>query len=266
MNRNTPSRRTVLGGVASTLVALAGCTEADQPEGTGDPFQEVVVEETAVVVTLAADSDVDRVNLIDPDGSRVGSSEVGSGETRLQFDLGTSYTPGTFDIVAESGGETSIDIRPEIRIQEVGVGVNHLDRMPDSLGNTQEQEALVVVKNLGNGPVGILALAFSGDVPNPSEEVQPGSKSGIFDAEEGKGERNEVSLSGGNKVTLYSSTLPFSLAAEGESCESMPTTGTAETQLYTSVSEQPHVARFNIRYTKTDSSDECRMLIQERSE
>jgi len=263
MDENSLPRRSVLGTAAGGVAALAGCTDSIQPGGSGSPFQDVVVEKSMVVVTLSSESGIERVNLIDPTGERVDSSEVGSGETRLEFDLGMSYTPGTFDIVGEPKGEISLDIRPDVEIQEVGVGANHMDRMPDSLENTQSQEALVVVENLGNGPSNLLALIFDGDVPNPTENVQPdGSKSGIFDEEEGQGEREQVPLLGKESVTIFSSTLPFSFDAEGEECDSMPDEGELNVRTYSSVKEEPHTANFGVHYSSAEGGNGCDISIE----
>jgi hypothetical protein len=267
MTKKTHSRRIVLGSIAGTLTALAGCANGVQNGQTSSPFDDVGVNGRSVVVSLVSDSGVERVNLIDPDGKRVASSEVVRGETHIELELGTDYTPGTFGITAEPQGEVSLEIRPNLKIREVGIGENHLDRMPDSLKNTKGEESLVVLENEGNGPTDVLYLAFEGDVPNPSEGVQQNqSESGIFDAETGGGERERVTLKGHQKTTIYSSTLPFSFAAGGTGCESMPSDGVTELQLGTSTDEQQIVAKYKIEYSSTESNDGCQMMIKERTE
>lgn len=267
MRQNPLTRRTVLGTAAGMLTALAGCAGSTQPGESSSPFQEVAVEESMVVVTLVSDSKVERVNLIDPDGERVGSSKVVSGETRLQFDLGMSYTPGTFDVVAEPEGETSIKIQPNIEIQEVGVGANHMDQMPDELGSMKEEEALVVVKNLGNGPDNIQSLIFSGDVPNPSGNLRDSeNRSGIFDTRDEKGEAPKITLLGGDQETLFSTTVPFSFEGNGRDCEPTPYSGKFTTSLATSINEDPVKSRFNIRYTGAEAYDNCSVTVEGSAE
>ena len=267
MNENSLPRRSVLGTVAGSITALAGCTDSTQPVDSESPFQDVAVEKSTVVVILSSKNGIERVNLIDPTGERIGSSEVVNGETRLEFDLGMSYTPGTFNIVGEPEGETSLDIRPDVEIQEVGVGVNHMDRMPDDLENTQDQEALVVVENLGNGLLNLLALTFGGDVPNPTKNVQPdGSRSGIFDEKEGQGEREQVPLPGKESVTIFSSTLPFSFDAEGEECDSMPDEGEFSVRTYSSVKQEPYTTNFGIHYSSTEDGGDCDISIEDNRE
>ncbi|WP_255152209.1 hypothetical protein [Halorarius halobius] len=267
MTSNSHARRTVLGSIAATVAGLAGCTDRNPGPGAGDPFEEANINDESVVVKLASNTDVDRINLISPNGSSVGSKKVVSGETRVEFELGRSYTPGSYDIVGEPAGEISLQIQPNLRIQEIGVGGNHLERMPDSLGNTQDVEALVAVKNTGNGPNSITGLIFDGEIPNPTEDVKESdSKSGIYDASGGGGELDHVTVSGGEKKVLYSSTLPFSTSAEGKDCESLPDRGSLEIEIETSVGESPVSAEYTIRYSSSDPSGDCTMEIGEKQE
>ncbi|WP_255197740.1 hypothetical protein [Halorarius litoreus] len=263
MTEHTPTRRTVLGTAAGTLTALAGCTSSTQPGSSGDPFQDVAVNEATVVVSLAPENQAERVNLIDPKGERVGSSKVVSGETRLEFDLGMTYTPGEFDVVAEPTGETSIEIQPDVEIQEVGVGANHLDRIPDALGSMKEEEALVVVENKGNGPVSIRDLIFSGDVPNPTDSIRDSeNRSGIFDTQDEKGEASDITLFGGDQETLFSTTIPFSFEGSGRDCEPTPYSAEFTTSLATSIDGKSVESEFKIRYSGAQEYDGCSVTVE----
>lgn len=264
MNRPPLTRRTVLGSAASVFTALAGCTDTSQQGESSNRFQDVAVEGEAVVITLTSSSEVDRVSLINPDGNRVGSTEIVDGETRITFELGTSYTPGTFDVVAEPDWETSIEIRPEVDIQEIGIGANHMERMPEGLGSMRAEEAYVHVKNNGNGPVELRDLMFDGDVPNPTVDLRKSdTRSGIFDSEDGDGETLSVTLIGGNVLTLFSTTAPFSFEGNGRDCKVTPYSGTFTTSLASSVHEEVIRFEFGIQYSGSTEYDGCSMTVEE---
>ncbi|WP_435196384.1 hypothetical protein [Natronomonas sp. EA1] len=211
-----------------------------------------------MVVMLAPDASVEQVNLIAPDGRKFASTEVVSGETRVEFALGTSYAPGTFRVTSDSGAETSIEIRPELEILEVGVGANHMERMPDGLGTMQEEEAYVFVENSGNGPVALRDLMFRGDVPNPSPELRESdSRSGIFDLERDSGEVEQVTLLGRSSITLFSTTIPFSFEGEGRDCKPTPYSGDFTVSLAPSVAGIELESQFEIRYSGASKYDGC---------
>ena len=228
---STRQRRTVLthlGGAAVTL--LAGCTGGDSGSSTdpsqtsepaSGPLSNVAVDGTDLVVELDADEAVDRVTVIQPDGSEFDSTLIKTGVQTVSFELGTSYAPGTYRVLAvtddESVGETSLAIQPELEIVEFGVGQNHPEKMPEELGNLAETSAYVKLANRGSGALKITQLRFEGDVPNPTPPKYPQSGIHVTNGEESA----EPTLVGGSKATLYSSAAPFAFSPSfRDSCTS----------------------------------------------
>ena len=187
MTRNHPhiSRRTALRTVAgAALVSVAGClndnggsgTPGDgttSPDGNG-PLTRVAVEGTTLVVELSEEADVDQVNLIQPNGELFGQRDVATGAQQVSFEIGTSYTPGEYRVLALEGEETvqesALSVQPNLSIVEMGIGKNHPEEMWDSSSDKISKEAFVSVENQGNGPDTITQLLFTGDVPYPSDE------------------------------------------------------------------------------------------------
>jgi hypothetical protein len=224
----------------------------------------VVVEETTLVVELSTEAAVDRVNVIAPDGSEFGSQTIAEGVSRAEFDIGLEYDPGTYRVVAVSGeeatGETSVEIVPDLQIEEVGVGANNLDRMPDSLGNTKSVEALVRVRNLGDGPGIIEKLLVLGDVPNPTtdlKEAPTDQVSGIFDVDSGQGEVESFQITGDNEVVLYTNSLPFSFEAGDAECTPDRYSGQFSVTLETPPRSNDVSESYEIEYFATENGNSC---------
>jgi hypothetical protein len=266
----TPSRRTVLTGLATGgLAAVAGCTSDDDPSAAGDgdspadgtssgPLRGITVEGYTLVITLREGADIDRVNVIAPDGSAVASREVIGGQTRLEIELDREYQPGSYEVVVEPDGGTTVSLQPEIEVTGLGVGANYPEKMPDGLKNTAGSEAWVTIQNSGTGPATVSDLAFRGGVPNPTSEVLRAEEaSGIFDTESGRGERESVPLLPDESVTLYSSTLPFSFEGDGVDCREDPQRADfrAIIQFYGSLSRLE--ASYVAAYSGAESDDGC---------
>ena len=106
------SRRTALRTITGiALVGAAGCLgngedtdSSDNSDGSPDdrpPFDRVAVEETTLVVRLTSEADVDQVNLIRPNGELFGRREVATGVRQVSFEIGTSYQPGEYRVLAQ---------------------------------------------------------------------------------------------------------------------------------------------------------------------
>ena len=284
MTQNNPhlSRRTALRTVAgAALVSVAGCLDGNgstTPNGSENPvdgsgvFQQVTVNGTALVVEFAADSEFDLINLIQPNGELFGQREVAAGSQQVSFDLGTTYEPGEYEVVALSGeetvGESSLSIQPNLSILEMGIGKNQPDMMWDSSGDKIAKEAFVSVENQGNGPEAITQLLFIGDVPYPSDEEgtnydENEDVSGIYDPERDT-EVDEVVIEPGEQLVLYSYRSPFAFVrGEGTSCRSEEQNGTFEVILETRVGDNRVSKPYSIHYSESEEFDNCEITISE---
>lgn len=268
------TRRTLLGGIASATTPLAGCSLPSESEGASDggdggseSFDQVQVDGRTLVVELGSVS-ADRVNVIAPDGSAYSSTSVAQGATRVEFDIGLSYTPGEYRVVASAGdstvAETTLTIAPDLAITEVGVGANHPERMPDELGATGESEAFVSVENRGEGPAVIEKLLLLGELPNPTSELKQAKSeevSGIFDAESGQGEVRQYPLKPDSEATIFTNTLPFSFQGDGVDCTGEEQTGEFRVTVSTRIDDESATAEYTVQYSSATESDECQINI-----
>ncbi|NNC24730.1 hypothetical protein HKX41_11365, partial [Salinisphaera sp. USBA-960] len=91
---------------------------------------------------------------------------------RVSFDLGTTYTPGDYELVAvnddQTIGTTTRSLRPDLQIIEMGIGRKNPKRMWNGTEREIVDEAYVVVENRGSGPVSVTQLLFLGMAPYPS--------------------------------------------------------------------------------------------------
>ncbi|WP_390210713.1 hypothetical protein [Halobaculum lipolyticum] len=255
---------------AAGLCGLAGCSGSNESSTEGDPntgqsasdgpFTAVSIEETALVIDVRDDADVGQVNVIAPDGSRIRSVEVVTGQTRVTVDIGVTYDPGTYEITTDSGESTSITLEPDLVIEELGVGANNLDVMPASLDNLRGHEATVVVRNRGSGPTGIRNLAFGGDVPRSSVELLSTSyRSGIADPEDGDDELDQVVVPAKSSVRLFSNTFPFLVSGGSMECSAEDQGSQAVVLVTSSVSGSTIEESFDISYNST--GDDCTVSV-----
>jgi len=277
MTRNHPhiSRRTALRTVAgAALVSVAGClndnggsgTPGDgttSPDGKG-PLTRIAVEGTTLVVELSADADVDKVNLIQPNGELFGKRDVAAGVQQVAFEIGTAYAPGEYRIVALKGEETVVEttteLRPEIQIQDVGLYRNNPDKPWDEVYGESETdrikngEAFVTVENTGSGPEAITELIFSGDVPNPIENPR-GS---------GMHETDRVVVSPGETADLFSNSFPFGSESEdGMGCSPDGNSGQFTVIVETQVSSNRVTNTYDVQYSGSDEMTDCEVTITE---
>ncbi|MFD1514100.1 hypothetical protein [Halomarina rubra] len=229
------TRRAFLAAAGGLSVGLAGClglesgandssSTTDESNGDSSVIRDARVEETELVIEVREET-VDRITVIDPTGEAFADRELTPGATRMTIRIGTRYRPGEYRIHAVRDGEqiaeSVMQIAPKVEIVDVRVGANHLDEMPEGLGNSRDVEAIVRIRNEGTGPTTIRGLMFEGDVPNPTEREEiltNNGRSGIYDSEDG-GDLEEFMLTGGEQATLYSSTLPFSWARTAGGCQ-----------------------------------------------
>ena len=250
---NALTRRYMLGCIAGAS-ALAGCASDST---TSAQFDQVTTDGTSLIIKLETAEGVDELSVIDPDGTAFSTIEATAGQTRYNVELGTAYTPGEYEINAivdeEIAATTTMALRPDIEIIDAGVGENYPDRMPDSLGQTKGVECYVDIRNTGSGATAVQKLLFDGGVPNPTDENE---SSGIYDANSGGGEIEQVTIESKEEKRIFSSPLPFSFEGNGVDCESEPNNGKAVVRI--ELSNLPEsTATYEIKYTGSDSYDGC---------
>jgi hypothetical protein len=275
MTQDNPhlSRRTALRTVAgAALASVAGClNNGDSPGGgnstpsdEGGVIQEVTVEGTELVVEYSSEEEVDQINLVQPNGELFGQRETAAGSQQVSFEIGTSYEPGEYTVVALSGeetlAETSSLIQPEIGIQEVGLYRNNPEKPWDEVyGDTETDrlkngEAYVTVENTGSGPEAIVELIFSGDVPNPVEDPRG---SGMYETE-------QVVISPGETTDLFSSSFPFgSESEEGMGCSPDGNSGQFTVTVRTQVGGDQVSKSFDVQYSGSTEMSDCEVSITE---
>jgi hypothetical protein len=285
MIRNNPtiSRRNVLRTAAgAALVSVAGCLTddgdsgtpgdgTDSPDGQG-PLQRVAVEGTTLVVELSPDADVDQINLIQPNGELFGTRDVAAGAQQVSFEIGTSYAPGDYSVIAlrdeETVAEMSLSLQPDLEIVEMGIGRNQPEKMWDGPRDEIAEEAFVTVENQGSGPDAITKLLFIGDVPYPSDEegtnyADSDDISGIYDPQSDS-EVNEVIVGAGEQITVYSSRSPFAFVpGAGTSCTEDEQSGEFELILETQVGDSRIEKGYAIQYSASSEPDGCDITISE---
>jgi hypothetical protein len=277
------SRRNALRTVAgAALASVAGCLNNGDGSGTpGDgttdseskgPLKRVAVDGTTLVVELSPDADVDQVNLIQPNGELFGKRDVAAGAQQVSFEIGTAYEPGEYRVIAlkgeESVVETSLPIQPNLSIVEMGIGRNQPEKMWDGSGDEITEEAFVTVENQGSGPDAITKLLFIGDVPYPSDDegtnyANNEDVSGIYDPQSDS-EVNEVIVTAGDRITIYSSRSPFAFVpGSGTSCKDEQQSGEFELILETQVGEAQLTKYYSIQYSASTEADNCEITISD---
>ncbi|MFC7325878.1 hypothetical protein ACFQMF_15010 [Halorubrum rutilum] len=275
MTQDNPhlSRRTALQTVVgSTLVSVAGCLNNGDSSGDGNStpsdegriIQRITVEGTELVVEYSSEERVDQINLVQPNGELFGQRETAAGSQRVSFEIGTSYEPGEYTVVALSGEETLAEsssvIQPEIEIQEVGLYRNNPEKPWDEVyGDTETDrlkngEAYVTVENTGSGPEAIVELIFSSDVPNPVEDPRG---SGMYETE-------QVVISPGETTDLFSSSFPFgSESEEGMGCSPDGNSGQFTVTVRTQVGGDQVSKSFDVQYSGSTEMSDCEVSITE---
>jgi hypothetical protein len=180
---------------------------------------------------------------------------VSAGVTRVDVGLDERYTPGEFRIVGASGGETVaetlLEIAPDLRIVEVGIGRENPDIMPSSMNLRRDSEVFVTVENRGSGFEVIDQLTVSGDIPNPVPIDT--DRSGLYG--EGGRELDSITITPDEQITVFSSTLPFNFGvARDFDCGSPGREGVARFRVRGSIIRTPIEYSAPIEYTPSASS------------
>jgi hypothetical protein len=235
-------------------------------------FQQVTVDGTALVVEFTSDSEFDQINLIQPNGESFGQREVAAGSQQVSFDLGTSYEPGEYEVFAlrdeEEVGKSSVTIQPDLQIVEMGTGRNQPEKMWNGSENEIKEEAFVTLENQGTGPDAVTKLLFIGDVPYPSDEegtnyADNEDVSGIYDPDSDS-EVDQVIITPGERVTIYSSRSPFAFVpGAGTSCSEESKTGEFDLILETRVGGDRITKTYSIQYSASQERDNCQISISE---
>ncbi|WP_313692099.1 hypothetical protein [Halorarum halobium] len=262
------NRRTALGTItAATLLPFTGCTAAgDPPDNESNAIEAISTEDLHLVVELREDSVVDELSIVDPAGKSFATASVAQGVRTVSFDLGATYLPGEFGVYAtRSGtqvGESTLEIRPDIRITDLKLARNHPTEMYDGASEYSiASEAIVTVENFGTGPDAITNLRFVGDVPYPDSELF--EESGIYDTQsEHGGNREQVQISSEQELVLFSSSHPFSPAADDEYCRRSLDDGSFTVEVDSHLTNTPVKTRFEISF-RGRSGDDCDITISE---
>lgn len=256
------TRRNLLGGIVGAAALFAGCSEITS--SASGSFTETTVENQQLIVEFDESLDAETISVIDPDGESFAEASVAAGASRVTFDVEMPYTPGGYRIIATSDGETlaetTQEIQPELEIVDVGIGANRLDEMPESLGHTKDDEAVLEVLNSGSGPERISKLQFHGDLPNPT--TPEGDRAGIYDPESRGDLYDTLTINSGDQVTIFSSTMPFSFEGDGVECSAEAKEGEAVVEIEGAVTGE-NSRGYLVRYTSSESYDGCEIPLIE---
>ena len=260
-----PSRRTVLGSIlAGASAGLAGCAGLG---ATGsDVITSIDVDGTDLVLTIEPNK-IDAVNVITPSGELFRERTIASGASQRRIPIGVSYSPGEYEIIVLSDGETvatsSVTLEPELELTELRLGRDHPEAMYDGarLASTNS-EAILTVTNHGTGPTAVTALRFEGDVPYPiSDKDDRYIDSGIYDERRGFGEATAIRVPAREAVVFYSNTEPFSPIFVREKCDLVGEGGEFIVRLITS--QEHNIANeYSIHY-HDHNSEACDFEIED---
>ncbi|WP_255150125.1 hypothetical protein [Halorarius halobius] len=168
---HTPSRRAVLSlGAAGVGSALAGCSaitggSPSSPNQSKDSvFTGHSFEGKELVVELRDGHDVERLNLIGPEGREYASASVSTGATQASLQVleitprdSFHYPIGKSRVVAvtsEGSEDLQIELRPNIEITGVS---QYSGKEPRDFGNVN-----VSIENRGTAPTWIYDIFYTG--------------------------------------------------------------------------------------------------------
>jgi len=269
MTRYNPylSRRTALRTAAgTTLVNVAGCLGEDSTSSPNDQeiLQRITVEGTALIVKFSSAAQLDHINLIQPNEELFAQREIAAGSQQVSFEIGTSYEPGEYTVVALDGEETlaesSTVVQSEIQIHDVGLYRNDPEKSWDEVyedaatDRLKNGEAYVTIKNSGSGPEAVTGLIFSGGVPNPVENPRG---SGIY-------ETDQVVVAPGETVELFSNSFPFGAESkEGLGCSTDGNSGKFTVTVKTRARGREVSNTFDVQYSGSTEMTDCEVTIKE---
>ncbi|GAD53680.1 hypothetical protein MBEHAL_2440 [Halarchaeum acidiphilum MH1-52-1] len=211
------------------------------------------------------------MNLVKPNGSLFGTRDVAQGASRVSFDLGTTYTPGKYELVAVNGdqtiGTTTRTLQPDLQILEIEIGRKNPEKMWNGTEREIADEAYVVVENRGSGPVSVTQLLFLGMAPYPSGEDGTGyaddpDVSGIYDPQSDS-EVSKVTFGPEEQKTLYSSRSPFAFVpGSGTTCTESDQKGTFTLSLETAPDASSVSKTYDIRYSAAEKFNNCTLTVR----
>lgn len=259
----TPTRRGFLGGIVTgAVVSLSGCAgdnNGSESPGSADGFEAVAVEGMELVVEFNDNHPFDALSVIQPGGELFVERSLAPGVRQERFKLGTSYSPGVYEIIGVSDGDeeaaTSLVIEPDIEINRLRLGRNHPDEMYESASERRTRiEAIITLDNRGSGPDAVTGLLFAGDVPSPTPDDY--ESSGIYDTDsEIDTHAEEVPIPADETVTIYSYSAPFNPATNNVSCSPDTEDGEFEVTIQTAVQTDFPVQQYAVSYTGEEMAD-----------
>jgi hypothetical protein len=178
------SRRTALalgatsltGGCLDRLGSSTTTTRTRTPVTSAAVFRDLSFEGDSMVVQLPSDHGVDRLHLDKVAGERFTQITVDGGVTSAKLQLldtnsASTYTRGTYDLVAELGDRTvrkRLELRPFVEIQEIRPVIDGPDE-------PNRGKLLLRLTNTGSGPTWVYNVAFreapGRDAPTVRSEV-----------------------------------------------------------------------------------------------
>jgi len=271
--QKTLDRRTAIGSIlVGITTGLAGCSRlTDRGSGTaGELIQSVAVDGLELVVELERDA-IDQLNVISPSGDLFTQRTIESGVSRMTISTGTDYSPGEYELIGLSDGETvettSIVLEPDLELTELRLGRDYPEDMYEGARDSRtEAEAILSVTNRGTGPTALTALRFEGDVPIPSHEsYDEVGRSGIYDPESDFGaDADLIPVPAGETVLIYSNSQPFSPAGTRSKCDSVGRDGQFTVSL-SATHESENIDRDYIIHYLGTSPDDCDIDIERDS-
>jgi len=171
-------------GLVSCVAGLAGCRSEDRTaqstSGTDAAFGDITVDGTDLVVELDDDS-VEKITVVQPDGSLYATRTVETGVSTVRFQLlelklgqADHYPPGEYEIVAVIDDQTisqTVDLQPELVIRDIGQ--YRAENKPEDYGHIA-----VTIENRGTAPTWIYDLAYE-NPPRHGAKDELGSRPGI---------------------------------------------------------------------------------------
>lgn len=172
-------------GAGTVGSLLAGCSSRPPAAETPEPsvFRGTSFEGTDLVVELAEDHAVDRLNLIGPDGRLFAQSPVAVGQTRVGLEIMSivslpglkHYKPGLYELLAIGDAQTeskSVEMWPEVRI--IDIRQYRRGKQQNDFG-----KLVVELENTGTGPTWIHDITYS-NAPNFTANLELSDNPGII--------------------------------------------------------------------------------------
>lgn len=151
-------RRQLIAAIGtSTGIALAGCSGNSGGGGSTEAAFELIAEENQILATFSEDQGIESFQILDAEGSSIGSESVEGAETRLTLfsnDLAgiadyTQYVDETLEIVAIDESQEEIDTIEFVYTPEIEIN--------DITADTEATEFDITVDNTIEWPITVFA-------------------------------------------------------------------------------------------------------------